>query len=312
MMSKRLAKDKEFGPLTLTAGATTEKRRKKEKQLPFIIGESERRESLANIHECISDGGGTSTAVAAPFIKGVCEGKFFERSNFKYMAADDIYRYEFQDFTLFTNKLCDKFTDISIKEQISNTRWVYAVHLNCGLLPNEITPSSLNARVRGGTILAYKHLECRIDNNEGCYYGIVPVQSKVVNDTMDTRCRFALQEIYPRKLYVEFRAADPCIKHTDCQMWHSRSHLSCNGDVTFCTKTIPWSKVHVTMGEKDVDFNEAIREVRDCRVCAQCYRCNIGGDYCYRHKVCRHKQAIYHSGDTINIDNTVKVKKPKK
>lgn len=314
---RKSTKNNKFGPLTSSSSSssTTMKKKKEEKNLPFIIGERERQESLANVHECIS-GGSSSAAIAASaapiVVVGVCEGKFFERSNFKYMAADDIYRYEFQDFTLFTNKFCDKFTDISIKEQISSSRWVYAVHLNCGLLPNEITPSSLNARVKGGTILAYKHLECRVNGNEGCYYGIVPVQSKVITNKMDSRCRFALQEIYPRKLYVEFSAAvdvAPCDKHPDCQMWHSRSHMSGNeSNLTFCTKSIPWTKVHITMGEKDVEFNEVLREVRDCRVCAQCYRCNVGGDYCYRHKVCRHKQAVYHSGDTINIDNCVNVK----
>lgn len=286
--------------------------------LQIRLSGRERQEDLA---ECISGGSlkkpSDDNAASAKIVPPIYEGKTFERNSFKYMAADDIYRYEFQDFTLFTNKKCETFTDISIKEEISATRWLYAVHLNCGLLANEITPNSLNARVRGGTILAYKYLECRVNGNDGCYYGIVPVRYET-NIVADTRCRFSLQEIYPRKLYVEFCAVTDangqCDKHPNCQMWRSRSILTgCDSSaseqhLTFCTRSVPWNKLYITMGEKDENCTESTREVRDCRVCAQCYRCNIGSDYCYRHRVCRHKQAIYHSGNTIDIDDCINVK----
>lgn len=194
---------------------------------------------------------------------------------------------DFSDFASYAPK--------SLRRAISS-RWRYAVHVSYGTLPS-ITRDLLYARVVGGQILAYKYLECSIEGNESVYYGFLPsIDNYAVQEDTHSTCRFLMQAIYPRLLYVHLTRTAPCSCSSDC--WYWKTTLSdALTEHTFCGKRIPWSRLYVIMGELDVTCNETVdaKEPRECPVCAQCFECSLGARYCRTHRVCKHKQAASRS-----------------
>lgn len=270
-----------------------------------------------------------------------CElvGKVFQRGGFTYKSDRAIWKTEMSDYTILTD---EDFTNYvmyapkSLKERIKQ-RWLYNMHIGQSF-SSTITSQHLNQRVRGGEILAYKYAECVIEGNQAVYCGYIPTIKQVDPTGVHNTCRFSLQEIYPRKLYVYLaRRVGRCVcsfdkklgertaaitsttttsdhltpppKNIECTRWLVK--LYDGVDRAYCSKSIDWSNVYVFMGEPDTNCKEFMKIPRDCPVCAQCYKCSVGGFYCRTHVVCKHKRAKIFVGENSSLAALINKPKPR-
>lgn len=261
----------------------------------------------------------TSTSSSLP--KSELVGKKFERAGFTYKSDRAIWKTEMPDYTIlsdedFTNYV--KYAPQSLKEHIRQ-RWIYNMHIGQSY-SSTINSQQLNQRVRGGEIVAYKFAECMIEGNQAVYCGYIPTIKPVAEMTGTHKtCRFSLQEIYPRKLYVYLvRRVGRCVCSFDekatalninCSRWQYK--LYDGEDRVCCSKAIDWSKIYIFMGEPNTDCKEFMKIPRDCPVCAQCYKCSVGGFYCRTHIVCKHKKAKIFVGENSSLVALIDKPKPK-
>lgn len=256
-------------------------------------------------------------------IKSECVGTNFERNGFTYKSLNALWKTEMLDYTIFTD---DDFTPyvnlapVSLKETIKS-RWLYNMHIGQSQ-SSTINSHHLNQRVRGGEILAYKYAECIIEGNQAVYCGYIPT-TKPNGEMIGTHtiCRFSLQEIYPRRLYIHLtRKIGSCVCSFDNTKNQSNEPNLCtrwdvilyNGlKASFCSKAIDWNNIYVFMGEPDVNCKQFTKIPRDCQVCAQCYKCSIGAFYCRTHVICKHKKARVFMGENSHIAELIGKPKPK-
>lgn len=206
---------------------------------------------------------------------------------------------EFTDYTLISNVDFTNFIDLVPKEikPLLTDRWFYCIHVSHGMQLS-VRRSDLIARVAGGEILAFKYTECSIEGNECAYYGFIPTIGNA--DDMfgsDTHrlCRFALQEIWPRKIYVYIKLLNAC----DCLSAENGGCMKCiitdvdsKTSKQTCLKRLPWDMVYLMMGDADETCVDQVKEPRQCIVCAQCKNCSKSTNFCRTHRVCKHKRAI--------------------
>lgn len=251
-------------------------------------------------------------------------GKEFTRAGFTYKNDRAIWKTEMPDYTILSD---DNFTDYvkyapkSLKEHIRQ-RWIYNLHIGQSY-SSTITSQHMNQRVRGGEIIAYKFAECMIEGNQAAYCGYIPTIKPINLEGTHTTCRFSLQEIYPRKLYVYLvRRVGRCVcsftetasttsnnDNINCSRWQCK--LYDGDDRVYCSKTIDWTKIYIFMGEPNTDCREFMKIPRDCPVCAQCYKCSVGGFYCRTHVVCKHKKAKIFVGENSSLVGLIDKPKPK-
>lgn len=215
------------------------------------------------------------------------------QSNF--ISTDVLYKMEFDDYCLITNSDFTNYRSYAPKaiKPLLKDRWFYVMHVSHGMSLS-ITRSTLNARVNGGEILAYKYTECSMSGNDCAYYGFIPTKLKTSENYTDTHrmCHFALSEIWPRKIYIYLKMAFSCDCSDDCTQWQM---TMADGVVKkqFCLKKLPWSLSYIIMGDVDETCIEQIKPLRECIVCAQCINCSKNTTYCRIHKICRHKKTLF-------------------
>lgn len=246
-------------------------------------------------------------------------GKNFERAGFTYKSDRAIWKTEMSDYTILSD---EDFTDYvkyappSLKEHIRQ-RWIYNMHIGQSY-SSTINSQQMNQRVRGGEILAYKFAECMIEGNQAVYCGYVPTIQPADLTGIHKTCRFSLQEVYPRKLYVYLvRRLGRCVcsfdenaaASNDCSRWQIKLYDGENR--ICCSKNIDWTKIYIFMGEPNTDCKEFMKIPRDCPVCAQCYKCSVGGFYCRTHVVCKHKKAKIFVGENSSLLALINKPKPK-
>lgn len=235
----------------------------------------------------------TSSYVGTTYVIG--KTNFMDKRGLYITKMGDYEILSTEDFSDFV-----KYAPMSLRQAIVG-RWRYSIHISYGMSPS-ITRDLLYARVVGGQILAYKYLECSIEGNESVYYGFIPsIENYSLQDSTHSTCRFVMQSIFPRLLYVHLSRSTPCSCSANCWYWKVTLHEALI-EHTFCGKNIPWSRIYVIMGELDTNCTESVdtKESRECPVCAQCFECSIRPRYCRIHRICKHKQAITKS-------NTLKV-----
>lgn len=220
------------------------------------------------------------------------QGKTLTIDKYQFFDNINLYTTEFRNYTLITTRDFTPYMEYAPLDLIKTLQkhWHYGVHVSYGMAPL-ITRETLNMRVNGGKLLAYKYIECSIEGNECSYYGFV--LSRKTDDIMSRLvthrdCRIAATAIWPRKLYIYLRYLGPCICSSNCTIW---SICMKDGETyrSFCIKKIPWSDCYVMMGEQNTDYIDELREPRSCSVCAQCYDCSRKPTYCRKHRVCKHK-----------------------
>lgn len=232
-----------------------------------------------------------SRLVGPEFVYG--ESKFFvQRPNAQ------LYVTEMSDYTIVTDHDFTEFTPYAVRslKEALQPRWCYVLHVSHGMQPS-VQRHMLNARVVGGQVLGYKYMECSIEGNECVYYGYVPTVEIDVDDSTHRICRYTMQAVYPRKLYVYLQKQCACMCTPGCVRWLC---MTVNGRRTeiVCSRQIPWERIYVMMGDGDENFREVMKEPRQCIVCAQCFECSKGAVFCRKHRVCRHKQAVIGDGKT--------------
>lgn len=248
-------------------------------------------------------------------------GKKYERDGFVYQSERAIWKTEMPDYTILSDSdfsSYSKYAPKSLKEKIKS-RWLYNLHIGQSD-SSTVTSQHLHQRIKGGELLAYKFADCIIEGNTAFYCGYIPTIKP--ENTLGTHqtCRFSLQEIYPRKLYVYLtRRPGRCVCSFDdndvqqntnyeCAQW--QVHMYDGSYRVFCSKTINWSDIYIFMGESDTECREVTKILRDCPVCAQCYKCSIGAFYCRTHVVCRHKKAQEFVGENSSLAALINKPKP--
>lgn len=238
-------------------------------------------------------------------------GESFKRKGFTFISSNDsLWVTEFTDWTLLTNS---DFTPhissapTSLKEAI-HSRWLYNLHLS-NTPSSEITQENMIQRVNGGEILAYKFLSKKpytLGGNDFVYCGFIPTFLPKTDEIEGThkKCRFAMQEIFPNRLYVYLKqlpgrcphtfSLDPEVAklHKNCKQWSSKTIYGTED--CWCVGEIDWSSVYVFKGEPDETCLQMFKETRECERCAQCYKCTVSAEYCRKHRVCKHKKSVPH------------------
>lgn len=251
-------------------------------------------------------------------------GTKYEHKGFIYTNDRVLWKTDMPDYTILTDydfTPCIPYAPESLKEALC-PRWIYNLHIGQSE-SSKIKYSNLQQRIKGGEILAYRYTECIIEGNEAVYCGFIPTKAPKTEDLIGTHkiCRFSLQEVYPRKLYVHLKrmpgrcfctfenSKDDFDTSTMCFQWKG---LMYNGsERIFCSKKIDWCNLYVFMGEADEECKEFTKIPRDCPVCAQCRQCNIGAFYCRKHITCRHKKAKIFIGKNSNLSTILKRNIPK-
>lgn len=230
-----------------------------------------------------------------------CVGQEYVNGETHFLAPGvngKLYVTEMTDYTLITDHDFTEFAPYaarSLKEALQ-PRWHYVLHVSHGMQPS-VNRHLLNSRVVGGQILGYKYMECSIEGNDCVYYGFVPTVDIDLSDSAHKICRYTMQAVYPRKLYVYLQKRCACMCTPGCIRWLC---LTSNGRRTeiVCSRQIPWGRLYVMMGDGDETFREVMKEPRECIVCAQCFECSKSAIFCRKHRVCRHKQAVIGDGKT--------------
>lgn len=243
------------------------------------------------------------------------------------------------DYTILTDddfSSCIKYAPLSLKSALQ-PRWIYNLHIGQSD-SSTINTENMQQRIKGGELLAYKFTECIIEGNRAVYCGFIPTMAtgSKLTGTHKT-CRFSLQEIFPRRLYVHLkRRPGRCVCSFDnfddsavtatnintvadsssssappssssssdnCSQWQVTMYDGTKR--IFCCKIIDWTNIYVFMGESDSECKEFTKIPRDCPVCAQCYKCSVGASYCRTHTVCKHKKAQIFVGENSALSNVL-------
>lgn len=216
---------------------------------------------------------------------------------------------KFIDYTLISNVDFTKYINLVPKEikPLLTERWFYVLHVSHGMQLS-VKRSDLINRVSGGEILAFKYTECSVEGNECAYYGFVPTikkYSKQFTDETHKICKYAMQEMWPRKLYVYIKILTPC----DCSS--TDQCMKCiitSGDgetkKQTCLKRLPWDEVYLMMGDVDETCVDKLKTPRQCEVCAQCHNCSKSTNFCRIHRVCKHKRMIISLDSEFNFKNS--------
>lgn len=221
-------------------------------------------------------------------------GKTYKAAGTTFIAPTGIYCSAFEDYTVLSDFDCSALLatsrfPVSLKQAL-HPKWQYSMHVSHAMLPS-VNRNLLYARVIGGEILGYKYMECSIEGNEAIYYGFIPTQSKHADlKTTHKKCRFAMQEVFPRRMYVYLeKFSDKCdCSEPSCLKLKARiANGAQKGQ--FCASAIPWTKIYIMLGELNDNCAEQIKIPRECRVCAQCYNCSKSVQYCRKHRTCKHK-----------------------
>lgn len=225
-------------------------------------------------------------------------------------ADQPLYMTDLADYTLVTN--CDftdyiKFAPTSLKAAVQNN-WTFVVHVS-PTIRMAVTRDTLQARVTGGEILAYQYSECSIEGNDCVYYGFLTTESQDIPDT-HKRCLLSAMQVWPRKLYVYLRKETACICSPGCSRWSVK--LRDHTVRRFCVQQVPWDNVYIMMGDMDETCVEAIKEPRQCPVCAQCHKCASSPVYCRTHRKCNHKKVKIYDPSTMMPLNLPEIKQCKK
>lgn len=224
---------------------------------------------------------------------------------------------KYTDYTIISNVDFTKYIDIMPKEikPLLAERWFYVLHISHGMQLS-VKRSDLINRVSGGEILAFKYTECSVEGNECAYYGFVPTilkTSKQFADETHKICKFAMQEMWPRKLYVYIKIITLC----DCSLPNIEC-MKCiitsgDGDTKkqTCLQRLPWDQVYIMMGDVDETCIDKLKTPRQCEVCAQCHNCSKSTNFCRLHRVCKHKRTVISLDSEFNFKNS-KIKPCKK
>lgn len=263
---------------------------------------SKKRKSKGRTEETSGDGGG-GDGEEDNVAKSRYVGTAYTIGDTHFLDKRGLYMTRFEDYEILSTEDFTEFSRFaprSLKRALS-PRWRYAIHVSYGVQPS-VTRDLLYTRVIGGQILAYKYLECSIEGNESVYYGFIPtLDNYTIRENTHSRCRFRVQAVYPRLLYVHLARCTPCNCSEDCWYWKATLHEGLSSHA-FCGRNIPWSRLYVMMGELDRECSETVdaKDARECPVCAQCFDCSMGARYCRTHRICKHKQAV---GGTIGADD---------
>ena len=203
-----------------------------------------------------------------------------------------LFKFEMDDYTVISNRsilhLKSKFPP-SIKQAL-NPRWIYSLAVSRTNVP-PLTSNELTNRVMGGQLLAYKYLPVSIDANVCMYYGILPIKRLEFDaGVMHRKARFCMKAQFPRSMFVFIEHMGTCLLHQDCIILASRSYENTSSNIVWCSSNnIPLNKMYVMMGDLSNMETLTQTEVRECNICANCYKCSISSGYCKSHKKCRHK-----------------------
>lgn len=224
------------------------------------------------------------------------------------ISTSSFYIMEYDDYTLVANVDLTPYYNKFPKElkPLLQSRWHYVLHVSHGMTPS-ITRANLQARVRDDRVLAYKYTECSIEGNEAVYYGFIPVDPPETRYGTHRKNHFALQAIWPRKLYVYINYAYTCPCSSGCSIWQVTTSDGSSLKY-YCIKRIPWHLVYVMLGSIDDTCTENVRSTRLCIVCAQCVRCAKSPTFCKTHKKCNHKKQTLDFGSEYNLKGS-KIKK---
>lgn len=223
----------------------------------------------------------------------VSVGRVYKIADTTFVSSEGLYAVTFPDYTVLADFDCSRIVDAfadSLKAAIQE-KWRYCMHVSHGMSPS-VSRNLLYARVMGGELLGYKFMDCSMEGNETVYYGFVPTQNKYADiGGTHKKCRFAMQAVFPRRLYVYFERVGDC----DCgrQRCVKLQALDMGGTQKgrFCAYNIPWTKIYIMLGELDETCTERLKVPRQCEVCAQCFECSKSVQYCRKHRICKHKQA---------------------
>lgn len=231
-------------------------------------------------------------------------------------SNNKLYSTQFKDYTLITNADFTNFIDLMPKEikPLLSERWHYVIHVSHGMQLS-VKRSDLIARVLGGEILAFKYTECSIEGNDCAYYGFVPTlakSSEAFGEDTHRICRYALQEIWPRKLYLHIKLLSPCDCTPDVNCIKCIiTYKDGTTNKQTCLKRLPWNSVYLMMGDADEECVDQLKTPRECVVCAQCNNCSKSANFCRIHRVCKHKQTIISLKSGFEFKNS-KIKACKK
>lgn len=214
---------------------------------------------------------------------------------------------QYTDYTLITNVDFTKYIEMMPKEMkpLLAERWIYVIHVSHGMQLS-VKRSDLISRVSGGEILAFKYTQCSIEGNECAYYGFVPSIVKPNSNYGEHThkiCRYALQEIWPRKIYIHVKVISKC-DCTDLCMKCIITTTDGTSNRQTCLKRFLWNEVYIMMGDIDEACIDRIKVPRQCIVCAQCKNCSKSTNFCRTHRVCKHKGTIVSLDSGFDFKNS--------
>lgn len=254
----------------------------------------------------------------------------------RFISNSPLYMVELDDYTLIvTNDKCidllRQYVPRSLRNELE-TRWHYALHIP--QMQMSVSKKLLRDRVLGGEILAYRHTEGNIEGNMCCYYGFIPTivdtEDAVTNytslqtlrdipnalafksmGTTHRKPRITTKAIWPRKLYIHLKQMGQCDCSDDCYRFQVMVRNSKDVHM-FCLKNMPWGSIYVMMGDTDITELDAVKDLRVCSVCAQCFDCSKSATFCRRHRVCKHKKSVLFELNNTTMVSDSKIKMCKK
>jgi hypothetical protein len=232
-------------------------------------------------------------------LKFVDRGSAFDVGLCKFVSRTSTLRTcEFEDYTLIIegNGAFDLSWAPKQLKPLLKDRWVYSLHALYNINA-VISRDTFNDRVRGGEILAYRYTELPINGQSCIYYGFIPTIEKQFNDTHKQSLVSAV-DVWPRKIYVHLKSKVFCNCSPNCTKWMIEL---ANREIKICCgRDIPWGKLYIIMGDANESVVDSLKSSRNCEVCAQCFECSKGIDYCRRHKKCKHKRTTLADPELLN------------
>lgn len=169
-----------------------------------------------------------------------------------------------------------------------------------------VVKETLNKRVLGGQILAYRYDFFNINNKNVTLYGIVSSIGNKFGVGEKSYAQYLDAPINcPREMFVALKFCKLCIFHKNCNVWRFLDRNNVLQEA--CSTLFSLQNTLIMLG--DVINIPLDRVSRNCSTCAKCIDCSIMVERCKTHKVCKHKMKKSNNRDqnllhAITISNT--------
>lgn len=130
-----------------------------------------------------------------------------------------------------------------------------------------------------------------------------------------------VQHIWLRKLYVNLTKSSMCPCSEGCvkvsiverNRMTATKYRTVGPRKTYCIRDVPWNNVYVIMGDVcDNVVENILKPHRECKPCAQCFKCSQSPTFCREHKVCKHKKHKISEQEFIMSEKLSEIPKIKK